>query len=146
MPRTGRHPDGKTASLPAAISPGAGPLTAATALPVLGIAGTAARDAARTFKTVPVAGPGQLPARSDLLDSAAIEDWRLYLPGAIDLRGTARALISTLSASQVPGCSTLAQSYFENQSYGFAVASQFYFSTWASNRSLTQAGRSEETQ
>ena len=47
----------------------AGLLTAATVLPFVGIAGIASRNAARTFNALPVAGLGQLPARSELLDS-----------------------------------------------------------------------------
>ena len=47
----------------------AGVLTAIAALPVVGIAGIAARDAARTFNDEPVKGLGQVPSRSELLDS-----------------------------------------------------------------------------
>ena len=44
----------------------------------------------------------------------AIEDARFYSHGAFDLHGTVRALISTLSGSQVQGGSTLAQQYVKN--------------------------------
>ena len=219
VPRTG-----KTIAALAAISLGAGLLAAAATLPVLGVAGVATRDAARTFSTLPVAGLGQLPARSELLDSGghliayyyprniyrvpvtfnqiapvmrnaivAIEDSRFYLHGALDVRGTVRALFTTASGAGTQGGSDLAQqyvknaciltastpkqvaacaaetvarklrelriaanvlhdmtrqqllaaylnaAYFENQSYGIEVASQFYFSTSASNLSLIQA-------
>ena len=219
MPRTG-----KTIASLAVISLGAGLLAAAATLPVLGVAGVATRDAARTFSTLPVAGLGQLPARSELLDAGdhliayyyprniyrvpvtynqiaavmrnaivAIEDSRFYLHGALDVRGTVRALFTTASGAGTQGGSDLAQqyvknaciltastpkqaaacaaetvarklrelriaanvlhemtrqqllaaylnaAYFENQSYGIEVASQFYFSTSASNLSLTQA-------
>jgi len=215
---------GKAIGLLAVVSLGAGMLAAATALPIVGVAGIANRDAAKIFDDLPVAGLGQLPERSELVDAnghliayfyprdiyrvpvtydqiaptmrnatVAIEDSRFYQHGAFDLRGTARALISTLSGHQVQGGSTLAQqyvknaciltastpkqtaactaetvtrklrelriaanvlhemnrhqllaaylnsAYFENQTYGIQVASQFYFSTSASNLTLTQA-------
>lgn len=129
----------------AALSLAGGLLTAAATLPFAGIAGIATRDAARTFNSLPVAGLGQLPARSELLDSRgrliayyyprniyrvpvsfsqiapvmrhaiiAIEDSRFYQHGAFDLRGTVRALISTLAGRQVQGGSTLAQQYVKN--------------------------------
>jgi len=215
---------GKAIGLLTVVSLGAGMLAAATALPIVGVAGIANRDAAKIFDDLPVAGLGQLPERSELVDAnghliayfyprdiyrvpvtydqiaptmrnatVAIEDSRFYQHGAFDLRGTARALISTLSGHQVQGGSTLAQqyvknaciltastpkqtaactaetvtrklrelriaanvlhemnrhqllaaylnsAYFENQTYGIQVASQFYFSTSASNLTLTQA-------
>ena len=218
------HRTSKTIGLLAAISLGAGLLTAATALPVIGVAGIVTRDAASTFATLPVAGLGQLPVRSELLDSGghliayyyprniyrvpvtynqiapvmrdaivAIEDSRFYLHGALDIRGTVRALFTTASGAGTQGGSDLAQqyvknaciltastlrlaaacaaetvarkvrelriaadvlhemtrpqllaaylnaAYFENQSYGIEVASQFYFSTSASDLSLSQA-------
>ena len=53
----------------AAVALTAGLLNAAVALPLLGVAGVAAKDAAGTFDALPVAGLGQLPARSEILDS-----------------------------------------------------------------------------
>ena len=44
----------------------------------------------------------------------AIEDSRFWQHGAIDPRGTLRALVSTLSGSRVQGGSTLAQQYVKN--------------------------------
>jgi len=222
--RKGHYNRGKAAGLIVALALTGGLLTAAATLPFVGAAGLATRDAASTFNSLPVAGLGELPARSELLDTqghliayyyprgiyrvpvsfsqiapvmrnaiVAIEDARFYAHGAFDLHGTVRALISTLSGSQVQGGSTLAQqyvknacilmasstaqaadcaaetvarkvrelriaanvlqrmtrqqllaaylnaAYFENHAYGIQVASQFYFSTSASNLSLTQA-------
>jgi membrane peptidoglycan carboxypeptidase len=65
----GRYGRGRTIILLTAIALGAGLLSAATALPILGAAGVAARDAARTFNDLPVAGLGQLPARSAIVDA-----------------------------------------------------------------------------
>ena len=143
--RKGHYNRGKAAGLLVALSLAGGLLTAAATLPFAGVAGLATRDAARTFNSLPVAGLGELPARSELLDTeghliayyyprgiyrvpvsfsqiapvmrnaiVAIEDARFYSHGAFDLRGTVRALISTLSGSQVQGGSTLAQQYVKN--------------------------------
>ncbi len=123
----------------------AGLLNAAAALPFLGMAGIAAKDAARTFASLPVAGLGQLPARSEILDSrghliayyyprniyrvpvkytqiapvmrsaiVAIEDSRFFQHGALDPRGTIRALATTLSGAGTQGGSDLAQQYVKN--------------------------------
>ncbi|MHB1594013.1 MAG: transglycosylase domain-containing protein [Streptosporangiaceae bacterium] len=117
-------------------------------MPVVGLAGIATRNAARTFDNMPVAGLGVVPSRSEILDSSgrliayyypgypnpiyrvpvsyhqispvmrnaivAIEDSRFWQHGAIDPRGTLRALVSTLSGSRVQGGSTLAQQYVKN--------------------------------
>ncbi len=48
----------------------AGLLTAIAALPVVGVAGVAIKDAAKTFNDMPVKGLGQVPSRSELLDSS----------------------------------------------------------------------------
>jgi len=143
--RTGHYSRGKAVGLLAALSLIGGLLTAAATLPFLGVAGVASRDAVRTFNSLAVAGLGQLPARSELLDArghliayyyprgiyrvpvsysqispvmrhaiVAIEDARFYSHGAFDLHGTVRAMISTLSGSQVQGGSTLAQQYVKN--------------------------------
>ncbi len=47
----------------------AGLIVAAAALPVAGIGGVAARDAAKTFSTLPVPSLGVLPQRSEILDN-----------------------------------------------------------------------------
>jgi len=60
----------KPLSVLAILSLGAGLLTAAAALPVIGVTGVVARDAARTFNDMPVAGLGEVPSRSELLDSS----------------------------------------------------------------------------
>ncbi len=70
MLRTDRHAGVKTIGLLAAITVGAGLLTAVAAMPVVGVVGIATRDAAKTFNNLPVAGLGQVPARSELLDTS----------------------------------------------------------------------------
>ncbi len=65
----GRYGHSKTIALLAVVALGAGMLTAAATLPFVGVAGIATRDAATTFNSMRVAGLGQLPARSELLDS-----------------------------------------------------------------------------
>ena len=52
-----------------AISVGAGLLAAAVAVPVVGAIGVVTRNAANTFNTLKVPELGQLPARSELLDT-----------------------------------------------------------------------------
>ena len=52
----------------AALALGAGVLSAAAALPVIGVAGVAVRDASTTFNKLPVAGLGQVPSRTEILD------------------------------------------------------------------------------
>ncbi|HUZ53052.1 MAG TPA: transglycosylase domain-containing protein [Streptosporangiaceae bacterium] len=54
----------------AALSVGAGMLSAAVALPVVGVAGVAIRDASTTFNNLPVAGLGQVPSKTEILDSS----------------------------------------------------------------------------
>ena len=44
----------------------------------------------------------------------AIEDSRFYQHGAIDVRGTMRAIVTDLTGGQVEGGSTLAQQYVKN--------------------------------
>ncbi len=128
-----------------AIALGAGLLTGIAGVPFLAVSGIATRDAARTFNDLPVSGLGQLPARSEILDSRgrliayyyprniyripvrysqiapvmrhaiiAIEDERFYQHGALDLRGTIRALTTTLSGSGTQGGSDIAQQYVKN--------------------------------
>jgi membrane peptidoglycan carboxypeptidase len=129
----------------AALSVAAGFVVAAIALPVAGMAGIAARDAAETFNGLPVPALANLPTRSEILDASggliayyypnhiyrvavsygqiapvmreaivAIEDSRFYQHGALDVRGTLRAVATDLSGGQVQGGSTLAQQYVKN--------------------------------
>ena len=51
-----------------ALSLGAGLLSAFAALPVIGVAGIAVKNAAQTFNDLPVAGLGQVPTRTEILD------------------------------------------------------------------------------
>jgi membrane peptidoglycan carboxypeptidase len=46
--------------------------------------------------------------------AVAIEDSRFYHHGAIDIRGTLRAMVADLTGSQVQGGSTIAQQYVKN--------------------------------
>jgi membrane peptidoglycan carboxypeptidase len=129
----------------AAISVAAGVLGAAIALPVTGLVGVAARDAANTFNHLNIGTLGQVPTRSEILDSqgnliayyypngiyripvtydqispvmrnaiVAIEDSRFYLHGAMDPRGTLRAIVNDANNTSVQGGSTLAQQYVKN--------------------------------
>jgi membrane peptidoglycan carboxypeptidase len=129
----------------AALSVAAGFIAAAIALPVAGMAGIAARDAAETFNDLAVPALSTLPTRSEILDAdggliayyypnhiyrvpvgysqiapamrdaiVAIEDSRYYQHGALDIRGTLRAITTDLSSGQVQGGSTLAQQYVKN--------------------------------
>jgi membrane peptidoglycan carboxypeptidase len=143
----------KPVAMLAALSAGAGLLTAAAVLPVAGAVGVAAGAAATTFNDLPVAGLGQVPSRSVLLDTSgqpiayyypgpvingqpdpiyrvpvpyvaiapvmrdaivAIEDYRFWQHGALDLHGTIRALTTTLSGSGTQGGSDIAQQYVKN--------------------------------
>jgi membrane peptidoglycan carboxypeptidase len=129
----------------AVLSVTAGLLVSWLALPVVGMAGIAVRDAAETFNDLSVPKLSQLPTRSEILNSnggliayyypnhiyrvpvsynqiapsmreaiLAIEDSRFYLHGAIDFRGTMRALALDLLGGQVQGGSTIAQQYVKN--------------------------------
>jgi membrane peptidoglycan carboxypeptidase len=125
-----------------------GALAALALLPVVGVAGIAARDAAKTFNGIPLQGLGQVPSRSELVDSSghllayyypgyptpiyrvpvnynqiapvmrqaivAIEDARFWQHGALDLRGTLRAIALDLSGKAVQGGSDIAQQYVKN--------------------------------
>src|SRR5712691_2590871 len=126
----------------------AGALTAIALLPIVGVAGIAVRDAAKTFNDLPVKGLAEVPSRSELVDSSghllayyypgyphpiyrvpvtynqiapvmrnaiiAQEDSRFYQHGALDLRGTLRALVTTASGGGTQGGSDLAQQYVKN--------------------------------
>ncbi len=122
----------------------AGVLVAFIALPGVGSAGLTARDAANNFedmdsqlKTTPpsektvVYDAGGKPVatffdkyrESVRLDQVApimrtamidIEDSRFYEHGALDLKGTIRALASNVESDQTQGGSTLTQQYVKN--------------------------------
>jgi membrane peptidoglycan carboxypeptidase len=122
-----------------------GLLVGAVALPLVGGAGMAAREAADTFNNLQVPALSELPSRSEILDShgklityyypnhiyrvpvsysqispdmrdaiVSIEDSRFYQHGALDIRGSARALVTDFMGGQVQGGSTLAQQYVKN--------------------------------
>ncbi|MGN6793825.1 MAG: transglycosylase domain-containing protein, partial [Streptosporangiaceae bacterium] len=65
-----RHAGPKTIGLIIVLSLGAGLLSAVAALPVIGVAGIAVRNAAQTFNDLPVAGLGQVPTKTEILDSS----------------------------------------------------------------------------
>ncbi|TMQ90470.1 PASTA domain-containing protein [Actinomadura soli] len=122
----------------------AGVLVAFIALPAVGSAGLTARDAANNFedmdsqlKTTPPSektvvydsGGKQIATFFDKyresvrLDQVApimrqsiidIEDSRFYEHGALDLKGTIRALASNVESEQTQGGSTLTQQYVKN--------------------------------
>ncbi len=129
----------------AAFSVVAGILVSAVGLPVAGVIGIAARDAAQTFNNLAVPNLAQIPSRSEIVDSrgnliayyypnhiyrvpvtyhqispvmrnaiVAIEDSRYYQHGAIDIRGTLRAIGMDVLGGTVQGGSTLAQQYVKN--------------------------------
>jgi membrane peptidoglycan carboxypeptidase len=120
-------------------------MVAAGFLPVIGLAGVAARDVANTFNTLPVGTLGTPPARSvmyaadgrvltylypnniyripvtfsqiapDMRDAiVAIEDDTYWSEGALDPRGTLRAIVHNSGSSGLQGASTLAQQYVKN--------------------------------
>ncbi|MEV0660078.1 penicillin-binding protein [Actinomadura luteofluorescens] len=122
----------------------AGLIVALIALPAVGSAGLTARDAANNFedmdsqlkttppseKTVMYDGNGKPVAtffdkyrESVRLDQVApimrqamidIEDSRFYEHGALDLKGTIRAMASNVESEQTQGGSTLTQQYVKN--------------------------------
>jgi membrane peptidoglycan carboxypeptidase len=114
-------------------------------VPVVTIAGIAARDTAKTFNTLAVGQLGAAPVRSVLYDQegdavaylypfdvyrvpvsynqiapvmrnaiVAIEDSSFYSQGALDPRGTVRALLHNSGGSGLQGASTIAQQYVKN--------------------------------
>ncbi len=137
-------------------------LAAAVALPAVGTIGIVARNAANKFEAMSTQALGEVPQRSEILDSKghllayiysvdasyyygpghvqsvkaqgidrqpvsygqiapvmrnaviAIEDSRYYQHGAIDFRGTLRALFNDLQHKPVQGGSTIAQQYVKN--------------------------------
>ena len=129
----------------AAFSILAGILVSVVGLPIAGVVGIAARDAAQTFDDLAVPNLAQVPSRSEIVDASghliayyypnhiyrvpvtydqiapamreaivAIEDSRYYQHGALDIRGTLRAIATDLSGGEVQGGSTLAQQYVKN--------------------------------
>jgi membrane peptidoglycan carboxypeptidase len=146
--RRGRHAGVKTIGLLVVLALATGVLSAVALLPTVGIAAIAGKDAARTFNDLPVRGLGQVPSRSELVDSSghllayyvpgwptpiyrvpvkynqisqdmrqaivAIEDARYWQHGALDLRGTVRAIVLDLAGKAVQGGSDLAQQYVKN--------------------------------
>ena len=103
------------------------------------------RNATNKFNNMKTGVIGQLPVRSEIMDSkgrllayyyprgidrepvsynqispimrkaiVAIEDSRFYQHGAIDVRGTFRAIVNDIEHKQVQGGSTLTQQYVKN--------------------------------
>src|SRR5215469_6311362 len=120
-------------------------LVAATALPLVGLIGIAARDTANTFNTLPVGTLGVAPSRSVMYSAdgkvitylypnqiyrvpvtydqiapvmrdaiVSIEDNQFFQQGALDPRGTVRALLHNSGTGGLQGASTLAQQYVKN--------------------------------
>jgi membrane peptidoglycan carboxypeptidase len=140
-----------------------GVLVAGLVLPAVGSVGVAVKTAATKFDAMSTKALGQVPQRSEILDSEghriayiydvnepyfygpnkiqtvsygagidrqpvsydqispnvrnaviAIEDSRYWLHGAIDFRGTLRAIVNDLQHQPVQGGSTIAQQYVKN--------------------------------
>jgi membrane peptidoglycan carboxypeptidase len=140
-----------------------GLLVAGLAIPAVGSVGLAVKSAATKFDALSTTALGQVPQRSEILDSEghliayfynvnepyfyspgniqtvsdtdgidrqpvsynqispnvrnaaiAIEDSRYWLHGAIDFRGTIRAVMNDLQHKPVQGGSTIAQQYVKN--------------------------------
>ena len=123
----------------------AGLLAGGLAIPAVGAVGLVTRNQTNKFNNMKAGAIGQLPVRSEILDSkgrllayfyprgidrepvtfnqispimrkaiVAIEDSRFYQHGAIDVRGTIRAIVYDLEHKQVQGGSTLTQQYVKN--------------------------------
>jgi len=123
----------------------AGLLAGALVVPAVGAVGLVTRNAADKFNNMKTGVIGELPVRSEILDSqgrllayfyprgidrepvsysqispimrkaiVAIEDSRFYQHGAIDIRGTFRALVNDIEHKTVQGGSTLTQQYVKN--------------------------------
>lgn len=123
----------------------AGLLAGGLAVPAVGAVGLVTRNQTSKFNNMKTGAIGQLPVRSEILDSkgrllayfyprgidrepvtfsqispimrkaiVAIEDSRFYQHGAIDVRGTLRAIVYDLEHKQVQGGSTLTQQYVKN--------------------------------
>ncbi|MGH3156901.1 MAG: transglycosylase domain-containing protein, partial [Streptosporangiaceae bacterium] len=140
-----------------------GLLVAGLALPAVGSIGLGVKTAANKFEALSTSALGQVPQRSEILDSQghliayiydvnepyyyapgnvqtvsyndgidrapvsysqispnvrnaaiAIEDSRYWLHGAIDFRGTLRAIVNDLEHQPIQGGSTIAQQYVKN--------------------------------
>ena len=120
-------------------------LGGALVVPAVGAVGLVTRNTADKFNNMKTGALGELPVRSEILDSkgrllayfyprgidrepvsfsqispimrkaiVAIEDSRFYQHGAIDIRGTVRALVNDIEHKQVQGGSTLTQQYVKN--------------------------------
>ena len=123
----------------------AGLLAGALLVPAVGAVGLVTRNTADKFNNMKTGIIGQLPVRSEILDSeghllayyyprdidrepvtygqispimrkaiVAIEDSRFYQHGAIDIRGTIRAVVNDIEHKTVQGGSTLTQQYVKN--------------------------------
>ena len=123
----------------------AGLLAGALLVPAVGAVGLVTRNTANKFNNMKTGIIGQLPVRSEILDSqghllayyyprdidrepvtysqispimrkaiVAIEDSRFYQHGAIDIRGTIRAVVNDIEHKTVQGGSTLTQQYVKN--------------------------------
>ena len=123
----------------------AGLLAGALLVPAVGAVGLVTRNSANKFNNMKTGIIGQLPVRSEILDSqghliayyyprgidrepvtydqispvmrkaiVAIEDSRFYQHGAIDIRGTVRAIVNDIEHRTVQGGSTLTQQYVKN--------------------------------
>ena len=123
----------------------AGLLAGALLVPAVGAVGLVTRNTANKFNNMKTGIIGQLPVRSEILDSqghllayyyprgidrepvtynqispimrkaiVAIEDSRFYQHGAIDIRGTVRAIVNDIEHKTVQGGSTLTQQYVKN--------------------------------
>jgi len=123
----------------------AGLLAGALLVPAVGAVGLVTRNTANKFNNMKTGIIGQLPVRSQILDSTghllayyyprgidrepvsynqispimrkaivAIEDSRFYQHGAIDIRGTIRAIVNDVEHKTVQGGSTLTQQYVKN--------------------------------
>ena len=65
-----------------ALSLGAGLLSAVAALPVIGVAGIAVKNASQTFNDLPVAGLGQVPSKTEILNKSG-KVLAIYYPRGI---------------------------------------------------------------
>jgi membrane peptidoglycan carboxypeptidase len=123
----------------------AGLLAGGLAVPGVAAVGLIVRNGANHFNNMKAGTIGELPVRSEILDSqghliayyyprgidrqpvtysqispvmrnaiVAIEDSRFYQHGAIDIKGTIRALINDVEHKAVQGGSTLTQQYVKN--------------------------------
>lgn len=128
-----------------ALAAAGGAVVAGLALPTVGAVGIGIKSSANKFNSMGAPELGQLPVRSQILDTSghllayyyprgidrvpvsfshiapvmrhaiiAIEDSRYYQHGALDFRGTIRALVNNVQHKPIQGGSTLAQQYVKN--------------------------------